>query len=141
VTGRKSLGTLPKRLILKWIEKRDDAALFRASVGNDPSLADIIKMVHPKPATKSREALFSYLIGRPYNAAELTEIARQYEAFKAGGSKLVPDVPFQTLTHSAETMPTASTTLSLRPNSPTIRLPLPPNVRFPAPPVPPNHAL
>lgn len=98
VTGRKSLGTLPKRLVLQWIEKRDDAALFRASVGNDPSLADVIKMVHPKPTTKSREALFGYLIGRPHNAADLPEIVRQYEAFKAGESKLVPEVPFQMLT-------------------------------------------
>ena len=98
VTGRKSLGTLPKRLVLQWIEKRDDAALFRASVGNDPSLADIVKMVHPKPAGKSREALFGYLIGRPYNAADLPEIVRQFEAFKAGESKLVPQVPFQMLT-------------------------------------------
>ena len=98
VTGRKSLGTLPKRLVLQWIEQRDDAALFRASVGNDPSLADIIKMVHPKPSTKSREALFGYLIGRPHNASDLPEIVRQYEAFKAGESKTVPNVPFQMLT-------------------------------------------
>ena len=98
VTGRKSLGTLPKRLIVQWIERRDDAALFRASVGNDPSLADIVKMVHPKPASNSREALFGYLIGRPHDASDLPEIVRQYEAFKAGESKLVPDVPFLMLT-------------------------------------------
>ena len=98
VTGRKSLGTLPKRLVLQWIESRDEAALFRASVGNDPSLADIVKMVHPKPAGKAREALFGYLIGRPYNAADLPEVVRQYEAFKSGASKVVPDVPFQMLT-------------------------------------------
>ncbi len=35
---------------------------------SDPSLADIIKMVHPKPASKSREALFGYLIGREFDA-------------------------------------------------------------------------
>lgn len=98
VTGRKSLGTLPKRLVLQWFEKRDDAALFRASVGNDPSLADVIKMVHPKPATKSRDALFGYLIGRPHEAAELPEIVRQFEDFKAGQSKAMPQVPFQMLT-------------------------------------------
>jgi 60 kDa SS-A/Ro ribonucleoprotein len=97
-TGRKSLGTLPKRLVIQWIEKRDDAAFFRASVGNDPSLADIVKMVHPKPATKNREALFGYMIGRPYDAAALPEIVKQFEAFKAGESKVVPDVPFQMLT-------------------------------------------
>jgi 60 kDa SS-A/Ro ribonucleoprotein len=98
VTGRKSLGTLPKRLVLQWIERRDDAALFRASVGNDPSLADVIKMVHPRPATKARQALFGYLIGRPHDAAALPEIVRQYEAFKRGASTVVPDVPFQMLT-------------------------------------------
>ena len=98
VAGRKSLGTLPKRLVLQWIEKRDDAAVFRASVGNDPSLGDIIKMVHPKPATKGREALFGYLIGRPHSAVDLPEIVRRYEAFKTGESKLLPDVPFQMLT-------------------------------------------
>jgi 60 kDa SS-A/Ro ribonucleoprotein len=47
VVGRKSLGTLPKRLILQWLEKRSDEQLFAGSVGNDPSLADLVKMVHP----------------------------------------------------------------------------------------------
>lgn len=98
VTGRKSLGSMPKRLILNWIEKRTDEQLFRASVGNDPSLADVIKMVHPKPATPSRAALFGYLIGRDHDASNLPAIVRQYEAFKTGASKDVPDVPFQMLT-------------------------------------------
>ena len=98
VTGRKSLGSLPKVLVREWIAKRDEAALFRASVGNDPSLADVIKMVHPKPGTKAREALFGYLVGKPHDAAALPEVVRQYEAFKAGASKQVPDVPFQMLT-------------------------------------------
>src|SRR6185369_3111677 len=59
--GRKSLGTLPKRLVTRWIENRTDEQLFIGSVGNDPSLADVVKMVHPKPSSKSREALFGYL--------------------------------------------------------------------------------
>src|SRR4051812_15295072 len=50
-TGRKSLGTRPKRLVQRWLAEQSDEALFRASVGNDPSLADVIKMVHPRPAT------------------------------------------------------------------------------------------
>jgi 60 kDa SS-A/Ro ribonucleoprotein len=98
VTGRKSLGTLPKRLVRQWLEKRSDDQLFRASVGNDPSLADVIKMVHPKPQTKSREALFGYLIGRPQVADALPELVKQYEAFKNGQTQEVPDVPFQMLT-------------------------------------------
>jgi 60 kDa SS-A/Ro ribonucleoprotein len=96
--GRKSLGSLPKKLVQRWIDSRTDAQLFLGSVGNDPSLADIIKMVHPKPATKSREALFGYLIGREHDASMLPEIIRQFEAFKKGDTRDVPDVPFQMLT-------------------------------------------
>jgi 60 kDa SS-A/Ro ribonucleoprotein len=98
VVGRKSLGTLPKRLIIQWLEKRDDATLFRSSIGNDPSLADVVKMVHPKPRSVHREALYGYLIGREYKPEHLPQIVQQYEAFKAGASKEVPDVPFQLLT-------------------------------------------
>ncbi len=101
VVGRKSLGTLPKRLVQAWFERRSDEQVFRASVGNDPSLADVIRMVHPKPATTSRAALYGYLIGQPHQATDLPEIVKQYEAFKTGESKALPDVPFQMLTSLA----------------------------------------
>jgi 60 kDa SS-A/Ro ribonucleoprotein len=74
VVGRKSLGTLPKRLILQWLEGRSDEQLFNGSVGNDPSLADIIKMVHPKPASASRAALFGYLIGGKIDQPERASV-------------------------------------------------------------------
>src|ERR687890_2055419 len=45
--GRKSLGTAPKRLVREWLEARDSAAVFRASVGQTPSLADVVRMGHP----------------------------------------------------------------------------------------------
>lgn len=96
--GRKSLGTAPKRLVAKWLERRSDEVLFRASVGNEPSLADIIKMVHPAPANRTRAALYGHLIGRNVDAADLPGIVRQYEAYKATGRGEVPDVPFQMLT-------------------------------------------
>lgn len=97
-TGRKSLGTSPKRMVQRWLEGRSDEALFRASVGQSPSLADVIKMVHPRPAGPAREALYGYLIGRPHEAAALPEVVRQFEAFKAKSVTDVPDVPFQMLT-------------------------------------------
>ncbi|MCA8912789.1 MAG: RNA-binding protein, partial [Planctomycetes bacterium] len=98
VTGRKSLGTAPKRLVLDWLAQRDDAQLLADSVGNDPSLADVIKMVHPKPADAARAALYAYLIGRDHDAALLPAVVRQYEAFKRGDTLDVPGVPFQLLT-------------------------------------------
>jgi 60 kDa SS-A/Ro ribonucleoprotein len=99
--GRKSLGTLPKRLILQWLEGRTDDQLFTGSVGNAPSLADVIKMVHPKPASASRAALYGYLIGRDYDRAALPGLVQQYEKFKRNtnlGAVMIPDVPFQLLT-------------------------------------------
>src|SRR5689334_23183606 len=48
-TGRKSLGSAPKRCVRRWLDARSDDALFAASVGDAPSLADVIRMVRPKP--------------------------------------------------------------------------------------------
>jgi 60 kDa SS-A/Ro ribonucleoprotein len=99
--GRKSLGSLPKRMVLQWIENRSDEQLFFGSVGNDPSLADIIKMVHPKPTNARREALFGYLIGRPHDAQALPSIVKQFEVYKKADDRRefdLPDVPFQMLT-------------------------------------------
>jgi 60 kDa SS-A/Ro ribonucleoprotein len=101
VVGRKSLGTLPKRMICQWIESRTDEQLFLGSIGNNPSLADVIKMVHPKPATASRTALFGYLIGREHDKSALPPLVQQYEKFLRNtnpGKVAVPDVPFQMLT-------------------------------------------
>lgn len=81
-TGRKSLGSKPKRLVRRWLDARTDEQIFFASIGNDPSLGDVIKMVHPKPRTEARRALYAYLIGKPCEADHLPDMVRQYEAFK-----------------------------------------------------------
>ena len=98
VVGRKSLGSAPKRLVREWLDARHPATLFKSNVGQDPSLSDILKMVHPKPKDEAREALFGYLIGRDYAFDKLPDLVRNYEAFKYGQSLEVPDVPFQLLT-------------------------------------------
>jgi len=99
VTGRKSLGSRPKRLVRQWLAGRSDEQLFIGSVGNSPSLADVVKMVHPKPATGTRAALYAYLLGREVNSQALPQIVRDYERFKADPlAEEVPDVPFQLLT-------------------------------------------
>ena len=96
--GRKSLGSGPKRLVQNWLDRQDESDLFRAAIGNDPSLEDVIKMVHPKPKTAKQEALYGYLLDRPYDADSLPELVRQYEAFKKHMTAEVPDVPFLKLT-------------------------------------------
>jgi 60 kDa SS-A/Ro ribonucleoprotein len=97
-TGRKSLGSTPKRCVRRWLDRRSDEAVFAAAVGNSPSVADVVRMVHPKPGTAAREALYGYLIGRPVDPDKLPAIVRQFEAFKRDRDRDVPDVPFQMLT-------------------------------------------
>jgi 60 kDa SS-A/Ro ribonucleoprotein len=98
VTGRKSLGSAPKRMVRQWLEARNEEALFTSSVGQSPSLGDVIKMVHPKPVAAGREALYAYLIGRSSHAEALPQFVRNYEAFKAGETLTLPKVPLAMLT-------------------------------------------
>jgi len=102
-TGRKSLGTAPKRCVRRWLDQRTDAAVFAASVGNAPSLADIVRMVHPKPQTPQRDALYRYLIGRDVVRDALPPVVQEFERFTSGDHAELPDVPFQLLTAGALT--------------------------------------
>lgn len=97
--GRKSLGSRPKRLVRQWLEQADVSQILHAAIGQQPSLADVVRMVHPKPADAEREALYAWLIGRPHQAGQLPALVQQLEAFKRGETGgAVPDVNFQYLT-------------------------------------------
>ena len=73
VFDRKSFGYRPKRLIQEWFSQNSPSYIFRNSIGSDPSMSDVIKMVHPKPKSKEHEALFAYLLGKVDNREELRE--------------------------------------------------------------------
>jgi 60 kDa SS-A/Ro ribonucleoprotein len=96
-TGRKSLGSRPKAMVQGWLNGATDAQLMAAMVGNDPSLADVIRMVHPKPETASRAAFYAWAIGKPADATVLPQVVQDLMAFRSGVSVTVPDVPFQML--------------------------------------------
>lgn len=96
--GRKSLGTRPKKLVQAWLNSASEKDLLAAAVGASPSLADVVKMVHPKPTEAWREAFFAWLIGKEYRAEALPPITRAFEAYKQDRSQPIPDVPFQMLT-------------------------------------------
>jgi len=96
--GRKSLGTAPKKEVQKWLASRSAMQLFRDSIGNEPSLADVVKMVHPKPTSDEQKAMYGYLLGRQYDADKLPVQVRGYEAWKRGeGHGEAPDVPSRML--------------------------------------------
>ena len=97
-TGRSSLGSRPKRLVREWLENASTRQLMQAATGKDPSLSDIVKMVHPVPASAERRAFYGWLIGKPYDVAALPKEIADFEAWKADPSRPLPDVPFEWLT-------------------------------------------
>lgn len=96
--GRKSFGNRPKKLMQTWLLTATEKQLLNAAVGNSPSLADVVKMVHPKPREAWRAAWFAWLIGKPYDRDALPPITRAFEDYKQSRQGALPDVPFQMLT-------------------------------------------
>lgn len=97
-TGRKSLGTRPKKLVQTWLNNASEKALLSAAVGSSPSLADVLKMVHPKPAEAWREAFFAWVLDKSHQAEALPPVLAAFKAWQQDQSLPVPDVPFQMLT-------------------------------------------
>ncbi|MBR5710770.1 MAG: RNA-binding protein [Thermoguttaceae bacterium] len=101
VTGRKSFGSAVRRLIRSWFDARTEQQIFNTSIGNNPSMADVVKMIHPTPKTPEREAMYGYLIGKPYDESKLPKAVVEYIHLLKNGvdeNAVVPDVPFQYLT-------------------------------------------
>lgn len=119
VTGRRSFGSAPKRALRDWFAARSPETIFRQSIGQSPSMSDVIKMVRPPPRNDKgesdavREALYGYLIGKSVDDSKLPPLARAFEAWKrsvlVGGhgnhvksvpmeTEPMPDVPFEMLT-------------------------------------------
>lgn len=95
--GRKSFGTAGKTAIQKFLDSKDDSEIFRGNIGNDPSLTDILRMVHPRPKNVARRNLYSYILGREFDVSKLPEEAQEFEAFKANPTGTPPEVNFQLL--------------------------------------------
>jgi 60 kDa SS-A/Ro ribonucleoprotein len=96
--GRQSLGSRPKRLIRQWLEQASLQKLMTAATGKNPSLADIVKMVHPAPKTAQQRAFYGWLLGKPYDLAALPSEIAAFEAWKHDPSSPLPPVPFEWLT-------------------------------------------
>ena len=96
--GRSSLGTRPKQLVKEWLERASMRDLMAAATGNNPSLADIVRMVHPKPANEERRAFYGWLIGKPYDVIALPREIAAFEAWKRTREAPLPPVPFEWLT-------------------------------------------
>lgn len=101
----------------QWFANRSAASIFRASIGNDPSMRDMLRMARPKPKNEEMAALFAYLKGAEFdvktgeyvtrnkdksvkyqhNFSALPEIVRSYELFKKTHEGEIPNVDFRLL--------------------------------------------
>jgi 60 kDa SS-A/Ro ribonucleoprotein len=101
VTGRKSFGTSIKNLIKGWLNAKTPDQLFNASIGRSaPSLADVIKMVHPTPKDSTYETMYGYLLGKKFDVNLLPDRIRSLELFKRyEGDNEVPNVDFRVLSN------------------------------------------
>lgn len=105
VVGRKNFGRAIRDCINDQLSAMTDHQLLNATVGNDPSFADIIRLTHPKPK-KDQEALFKYILGFPVDKDEknsikrrdLPQIVQDYEQWKKNPTTLPPKVDFQLIT-------------------------------------------
>ncbi len=100
--GRRTIPRPLRRLIKAWLNGANDYQLMKAIPGQDPSLADVVKMVHPKADNGERNAFYSYLIGKstPLGLADLPELVQRLENFKltfgsAEFNGLPKGIPFQ----------------------------------------------
>lgn len=83
-----------------WINSKDLDYLAKGAIGqSDPSLADVIKMVHTKPYNDKSSNFYSYLLGKNYSDKLLPPAVAHFEKFKKDGGHVVPDMPFRALTN------------------------------------------
>lgn len=85
-TKRTSFGSGPKKLVNKWLLSRNDRQLLNDSIGNSPSLKDVILLTHPN--TSEREAIFKYILGFNVPKTKLPAILKSLENARSGKGKV-----------------------------------------------------
>lgn len=101
--GRKSLGERPKKLVQNWINSKSETFLWRNSIGNNPSLVDVIKLCHVKANTQVKDNFIKYLMGKDYNFELLPLEVQNYERFLKDKTLDLPKAPFEMLSSSGLT--------------------------------------
>lgn len=62
--GRTSLSSSLQRAFQRWLNEASVSKLLSASIGQDPSLRDVLRLARPTPKDNARRALFGWLTGK-----------------------------------------------------------------------------
>jgi len=65
--GRAGLSSSVQRAFQRWLNNASVGKLLSASIGNDPSLRDILRMARPTPKVNARRAMFGWLTDKSIN--------------------------------------------------------------------------
>jgi len=90
--GRNGLSSSLKRAFGRWLNEASVGKLLSASIGNDPSLRDVLRMARPTPKDNERRALFGWLTNKetskwaPATEADLPEQVQGLMAYRAADS-------------------------------------------------------
>jgi 60 kDa SS-A/Ro ribonucleoprotein len=91
--GRKSLSYALQRAFQRWLNAASTGTLMSASIGNDPSLRDVLRLARPTPSDNARRALFGWLTDKPVESwapaspADLPQEVRDLIAFRQAPSE------------------------------------------------------
>jgi 60 kDa SS-A/Ro ribonucleoprotein len=90
--GRKSLSYALQRAFQRWLNSAGVEKLLSASIGNDPSLRDVLRLARPTPPDNARRALYGWLTDKPVEKwapaveADLPHEVRALTAFRQATS-------------------------------------------------------
>lgn len=98
--GSRSFGTVAKKTIQDYLNNCTDKQIINASIGNDPSLKDVIMMVHPKANNSQRNQLYRWVCGFDFDKKQLPAELQKYLKLQRdpSGFTELPKVPFQMYT-------------------------------------------
>lgn len=106
-----------RHAIRDWFASKSSEFIFKGSIGNDPSMRDVLRMARPKPENVEKAALYAYLKGSEFIPSEqifvsrnkdksvkyvnrfsdLPKLVQQYELFKKTKTGDIPKVDFRML--------------------------------------------
>lgn len=106
-----------RHAIRDWFLNHNSEFIFRASIGNDPTMRDMLRMSRPRPESEEKAALYAYLKGADFDEKtgeyitknkdgsvkyrhtffKLPAVVRQYELFKKNHEGEIPNVDFRML--------------------------------------------
>lgn len=86
--GRTSLSSSLQRAFQRWLNEASVGRLLSASIGNDPSLRDVLRLARPTPIDNERRAFFGWLTDKeiekwvPATVDDLPQDVRALNAYR-----------------------------------------------------------